>query len=342
MVGVGARAHGRERSSTTARARTWRAAWPRALALASRRGGRALAGDLGLFEVDEFWLGPVVEELEPRALLLGNLFRDQLDRYGELETIADRWAAVVGARRGRARAGPERRRPARGRPRACGPTAAGARRRRGHSSAWTTTASPTPSSSTPPTPSTAAAAGIPYVYDAAYLAHLGHYHCPNCGARRPEPTVVARDVELRGIRSAAFTLHTPAGTGARRAAAARPLQRLQRRRRRGAVPRARRAARRRGGRAGGGGAGLRPRGDRRARRAPDLHPARQEPRRRQRGAAHAGARGRRARPVRRAQRPHGGRARRVVGVGRRLGAARPVRAAHDLLGHARGGAARCA
>ena len=31
-------------------------------------------------------------ELHPRAVLLGNLFRDQLDRYGELETIADRWA----------------------------------------------------------------------------------------------------------------------------------------------------------------------------------------------------------------------------------------------------------
>src|SRR5918912_859277 len=60
-----------------------------------RRGGRTLTGDLGLFEVDEFWLGAVVEELEPRAMLLGNLFRDQLDRYGELETIADRWAAVV-------------------------------------------------------------------------------------------------------------------------------------------------------------------------------------------------------------------------------------------------------
>ena len=31
-------------------------------------------------------------QLRPRALLLANLFRDQLDRYGELETIADRWA----------------------------------------------------------------------------------------------------------------------------------------------------------------------------------------------------------------------------------------------------------
>ena len=54
--------------------------------------------------------------------------------------------------------------------------------------------------------------GHPYAYEAIYLAHLGRYACPNCGARRPEPAVVARDVELRGIRSAAFTLVTPAGS----------------------------------------------------------------------------------------------------------------------------------
>src|SRR5919202_4361804 len=72
-----------------------------ALAAAARRGGRALTGDLGVFEVDEFWLGPVVEELDPRALLLGNLFRDQLDRYGELDTIAERWGSVAAARAGR-------------------------------------------------------------------------------------------------------------------------------------------------------------------------------------------------------------------------------------------------
>jgi UDP-N-acetylmuramyl tripeptide synthase len=53
--------------------------------------------------------------------------------------------------------------------------------------------------------------GHPYVYDAIYLGHLGHYHCPNCDARRPDPTVRATAVELRGIRSAAFTLVTAAG-----------------------------------------------------------------------------------------------------------------------------------
>ena len=57
--------------------------------------GEEIAGELDLFEVDEFWLDRVASRLRPRAMLLGNLFRDQLDRYGELETIADRWAALV-------------------------------------------------------------------------------------------------------------------------------------------------------------------------------------------------------------------------------------------------------
>ena len=53
------------------------------LSSATRGGG--IDGQLGLFEVDEFWLPTVAAELRPRALLLGNLFRDQLDRYGELD-----------------------------------------------------------------------------------------------------------------------------------------------------------------------------------------------------------------------------------------------------------------
>jgi UDP-N-acetylmuramyl tripeptide synthase len=61
---------------------------------AARRGG-SIDGELGLFEVDEFWLPQLTRELQPRAMLLGNLFRDQLDRYGELDAIADRWAEVV-------------------------------------------------------------------------------------------------------------------------------------------------------------------------------------------------------------------------------------------------------
>src|SRR5262249_35590920 len=71
--------------------------------LAAARSGRRIDGELGLFEVDEFWLDRIVGELGPQASLLGNLFRDQLDRYGELDTIADRWAAVVASRAGESR-----------------------------------------------------------------------------------------------------------------------------------------------------------------------------------------------------------------------------------------------
>ena len=49
----------------------------------------------GLFEVDEFWLGEVATAVQPSVVLLGNLFRDQLDRYGELDTILDRWHSAV-------------------------------------------------------------------------------------------------------------------------------------------------------------------------------------------------------------------------------------------------------
>src|SRR5262245_3898570 len=54
---------------------------------------------LGLFEVDEAALPEVVERVQPRAVCLGNLFRDQLDRYGELEHVAAGWRnAVAGLR----------------------------------------------------------------------------------------------------------------------------------------------------------------------------------------------------------------------------------------------------
>jgi UDP-N-acetylmuramyl tripeptide synthase len=52
--------------------------------------------ELGLFEVDEAALPGVARRLRPRVVALGNLFRDQLDRYGELEHVAERWRALAG------------------------------------------------------------------------------------------------------------------------------------------------------------------------------------------------------------------------------------------------------
>src|SRR5579859_7854400 len=48
-------------------------------------------GDIGLFEVDEATLPSALQHIQPRVLLLHNIFRDQLDRYGEVHFVADLW-----------------------------------------------------------------------------------------------------------------------------------------------------------------------------------------------------------------------------------------------------------
>src|SRR3954466_10199907 len=48
-------------------------------------------GDIGLFEVDEATVPRALEHIEPRVLLLHNIFRDQLDRYGEVHFVANLW-----------------------------------------------------------------------------------------------------------------------------------------------------------------------------------------------------------------------------------------------------------
>ncbi|MGB9876356.1 MAG: MurT ligase domain-containing protein [bacterium] len=44
--------------------------------------------DFGVFEVDEATMEKAASALKPRIILVTNLFRDQLDRYGELDKVA--------------------------------------------------------------------------------------------------------------------------------------------------------------------------------------------------------------------------------------------------------------
>ena len=83
---------GRAGRAQPRRARTWPGAWPPRCSTPG-----ASAGELGLFEVDEAWLPAVARRRSTRGCCCSsNLFRDQLDRYGELELLADRWAELVG------------------------------------------------------------------------------------------------------------------------------------------------------------------------------------------------------------------------------------------------------
>ncbi|HWH19080.1 MAG TPA: Mur ligase family protein [Solirubrobacterales bacterium] len=177
--------------------------WGVATALLEQR------GEEGLFEVDEAWLPRVAQQLHPRLIVLGNLFRDQLDRYGEMEALAEEWAKAVAA----------------------APAATGLalnaddpliadlgrdtdteRPREGtlyfgiddHSQAL-------PELQHAFDAKHCRRCGHPYAYEAAFVGHLGHYSCPNCGAQRPRPDVAATRIELRGMEGSAATIRVPGG-----------------------------------------------------------------------------------------------------------------------------------
>lgn len=54
-----------------------------------------LQQDFAIFEVDENALPQVLNQITPDYLILLNLFRDQLDRYGEINIIAQKWQEVI-------------------------------------------------------------------------------------------------------------------------------------------------------------------------------------------------------------------------------------------------------
>jgi UDP-N-acetylmuramyl tripeptide synthase len=159
----------------------------------------ARGAELGLFEVDEGALPEVARRLRPRAIALGNLFRDQLDRYGELELVAERWRGalaglpetvlVVNAD------DPLLGELARGRDRVLTFGLDDPRHAR-------------PSLQHAVDSTYCVEDGTPYDYAAAYVGHLGDYRCPTCGRSRLPLDVAAREIELRGLDGSAFTLST--------------------------------------------------------------------------------------------------------------------------------------
>jgi UDP-N-acetylmuramyl tripeptide synthase len=176
--------------------------WGVATALLEQRGNE------GLFEVDEAWLPRVVEQLRPGLIVLGNLFRDQLDRYGEMEALADEWAKTVSssppgtgfalnaddpliADLGRDRAGERRE----------GVVYFGIE----------DTSQALPELQHAFDAKHCRRCGNPYEYARAFVGHLGHYSCPSCGAERPRPDVAAVEIELRGMDGSRSRVLTPAG-----------------------------------------------------------------------------------------------------------------------------------
>ncbi|HEX5928519.1 MAG TPA: Mur ligase family protein [Solirubrobacterales bacterium] len=166
------------------------------------------SGREGLFEVDEAWLPQVTAALEPRTIVLGNLFRDQLDRYGEMEALAAEWARTVAEREGRTGFVLN----------ADDPLIADlGRDAEGRAREGVAYFGIEDSSQALPELQHAFDAkhcrrcGHPYAYERAFVGHLGHYSCPHCGSRRPDPEVAATAIELQGMTGSRVTVRIPGG-----------------------------------------------------------------------------------------------------------------------------------
>ncbi|MCG0238122.1 MAG: Mur ligase family protein [Firmicutes bacterium] len=192
-------------------------------------------GSVGVLEVDEASMGATCREVRPRAAVVTNFFRDQLDRYGELANTVelvrrglDRLApgspvalnaddplcAVLGAP-----AIPEVAAAAEAAPQAgaaaaraaeAGPGEAGTAIRPVYYGLEDTEVA-TGEEGTADVRH-CIRCGRPYEYEVRYYAHLGRYRCPGCGLTRPRPQVYARKVYELGPRGSTFELVTPMGS----------------------------------------------------------------------------------------------------------------------------------
>ncbi|MCH8995110.1 MAG: DUF1727 domain-containing protein [Chloroflexi bacterium] len=171
---------------------------------------RVASERLGVFEVDEATLPEATSPpggLAPRVVVFTNLFRDQLDRYGEVDAVAELWRRTLSALPGEATIVLNADDPA----------------------VASLAASATGSVLTYGIEDTRVAedsasggehasdyrfclsCGEELSYEAAFYGHIGHWRCPSCGRARPQPDVRATCVEPASERSTRLTLGTPQG-----------------------------------------------------------------------------------------------------------------------------------
>lgn len=168
----------------------------------------SLQGDLpanvGLFEVDEAAMPEVAAGLTPRVIVVTNLFRDQLDRYGEVDYLAGLWRKAIASLPATSVVVLNADDPLVA---SLGESAlarvlyygidderlgAGQLEHAADSKACV-------------------ACGTPYDYSVAYYGHIGKYRCPRCGKARPEPDVSTHKVSVDGVAGASLSVATPEG-----------------------------------------------------------------------------------------------------------------------------------
>ena len=158
-----------------------------------------LKADWGVFEIDEASLPRAVEEIQPKTTLVLNLFRDQLDRYGELETIARKIEKSLSSI-------PEDTHAVLN---ADDPRVAEIGLGLPSKPMWFGLDDVSVASKTLPHAAdarTCPRCGASLVFDAVYVGHDGVYHCPNGDFARPQPEITATNIVLKGFESLAMTI----------------------------------------------------------------------------------------------------------------------------------------
>jgi UDP-N-acetylmuramyl tripeptide synthase len=164
---------------------------------------------VGLFETDEAAFARVVPAVRPDVVVVTNLFRDQLDRYGEVDTVATIWRSALaaldagGARRALLTLALNADDPTVA---ALSPPGVGATLTYGIGDArWGH-----PGLEHAADAKVCPACGARLEYPVCFYGHLGHYRCAN-GHARPDPDVCATRLELHGFEGTDLTLTSPAG-----------------------------------------------------------------------------------------------------------------------------------
>ncbi|MCK9517922.1 MAG: MurT ligase domain-containing protein [Dehalococcoidia bacterium] len=168
------------------------------LAIAGRAGNIPGARQMtGLFEVDEATTPAASAAIAPNAIAFTNLFRDQLDRYGEVDTVAGFWRDAL-ARAPKSATlvinadDPSVAELAVGWP---GPI---------H---WFGLDDPAFATDHPGAVDArwCRECGGTFEYERRYFAHIGHWRCTGCGRARARTDTTIRDVRL-GLDDATFTV----------------------------------------------------------------------------------------------------------------------------------------
>ena len=158
-----------------------------------------LQADWGVFEIDEASLPKAIDEIQPKAAIVLNLFRDQLDRYGELESIAKKIESALTILPEGSTALLN----------ADDPRVAEIGLNLANPPLWfglddtsvATTELPHAADAR-----TCPKCGASLIFDAVYVGHDGVYRCPNNDFARPAPQMTATHIELDGFDNIAMTV----------------------------------------------------------------------------------------------------------------------------------------